>query len=644
MPLPILSSLKAPPPREPDDRPVAEKILAKGQPVGDSDDLRRILALPRRERPSDEQVAGWAAEFKESLGVVVKPKADGSPGCECQSRFHRPCCDQLKPIQAWALYEAATVGGILGPIGVGHGKTLLDLLVPMVAFHMFGAKTALLLLPPNLKRQFLDVDWHYYGQHWQLPNLAGGRWMTPGKPLLHVVAFSELSGSKSSDLLERIKPDVVVVDEAHSVRNRTAARTKRFLRYFEKRRKDSVPVRLFCWSGTLTSRSLRDYAHLSDYSLGQGSPVPRSWHALEEWAAALDPGEYPAPPGRLKQLGLPLRDGFQRRLVVSPGVISSGDSASCQASLVITERKVETPATIQVHLDALEETWQRPDGEELVDVLSKARCARELSCGFYYRWRWPRGEPVAVIEKWLQARKDWHKELREKLKKSTTHMDSPLLCTKAAIRWEEGYTHVERDGEGNELRRFRVEPRTRNGPQPTWESQFWPEWRRVRDTAKPETEAVWLSDFLVEDSLAWLREGPGLLWYEFAGFAARLRQVGGEGRFKFAGPGTEGDRAVLLLRAEDSAVASIRAHGTGKNLQQFARNLVANPPSDGATWEQLIGRTHRQGQQADEVTVEVYRHTAPFVEAVEKARSLSEYIEGTWGASQRLASIATWGF
>ena len=332
----------------------------------------------------------------------------------------------------------------------------------------------------------------------------------------------------------------------------------------------------------------------------------------------------------------------------SEGVVSSGDTASCQASLVISERtlKVEVPAPVQVALDQLEESWQRPDGEELVDALTKARCARELSCGFYYRWRWPRGEPVAVIERWLEARKNWHKELREKLKKGGAHMDSPLLVTKAAIRWEEGYTHVERDRDGVELRRFRVEPRTRGGPLPTWQSEFWSQWRDVRETAKPETEAVWLSDFLVEDSLAWLQEGPGLLWYEFDGLARRLlerQRLGGAGALH-AGPGAEGNSRVLRLTGKEAVIASIRAHGTGKNLQQFARNIVANPPSDGATWEQLIGRTHRQGQQADEVTVEVYRHTEAFKSAVEKARDLSDYIEGTWGATQRLASIATWGF
>lgn len=57
-----------------------------------------------------------------------------------------------------------------------------------------------------------------------------------------------------------------------------------------------------------------------------------------------------------------------------------------------------------------------------------------------------------------------------------------------------------------------------------------------------------------------------------------------------------------------------------------------------------MGRTHRTGQAADEVTFEVYRHTEPLIRALDKARDLSEYIEGTFGARQRLSSVATWTF
>lgn len=604
----------------------------KGQAVGESRDLRRVLALPRRPRPDDATLASWAAALKAELST-------GATSCECVSKYKRHCCANLLPVQAWALTEARAVGGILGPIGVGHGKTLLDLLVSMV---VPGCRTSVLLLPPNLKQQLLDVDWHFYGQHWKLPNLAGGRWLVPGRPTLHVVAFSELSGSRATDLLHRLRPDVVVVDEAHSVRNRTAARTKRFLRYFH----DNPSVRLFAWSGTLTSRSLKDYAHLSNLAMGEGSPTPLHWPTVEEWAGHLDPGEFRSPPGRLSQFGRDARVGYASRVVESLGVVSSGDTASCQASLVISERPLEAPEVVKEHLSALEGSWTRPDGEELVDAMSVGRCARELSCGFYYRWRFPRKEPVEVIERWLKARKDWHKELREKLKLSRPHMDSPLLCAKAAIRWYKGYTHVERDDEGREVARHSIPARSTSGPLPVWPSLCWPEWEEVRDSVKPETEAVWLSDFFVEDCLKWLAEGPGLLWYEFDGLARRLldRARSSGTRVIHASPGSEGNERVIALGGTEAVVASIRAHGTGKNLQQFARNLVANPPSSGSEWEQLIGRTFRQGQQEDEVTIQVYRHTEPMRRAVERARDLSEYIEESFGATQKLASVARWMF
>lgn len=626
-----LGLAKEPTPQKP-ERVSDGTFYVKGQAVGDSRDLRRVLALPRRPRPDDATLQALGQSWKNALGT-------GATTCECRTKYKRHCCANLLPVQAWALSEARDVGGVLGPVGVGHGKTLLDLLTPMVVPN---CRTAVLLLPPNLKQQLLDVDWHFYGAHWKLPNLAGGRWLVPGRPTLHVVAFSELSGSRATDLLHRLRPDVVVVDEAHSVRNRTAARTKRFLRYFN----DNPSARLFAWSGTLTSRSLKDYAHLSNLALADGSPTPLHWPTVEEWAGHLDPSEFRAPPGKLQVFGADARLGFAQRLVETAGVVSSGDTASCQASLVITERKIEAPKVVVEHLDALESTWTRPDGEELVDAMSVGRCARELSCGFYYRWRWPRKEPLPVIERWLAARKAWHKELREKLKLNRPHMDSPLLCAKAAIRWYKGYTHVERDENGVEIERRVIPPRSTSGPLPVWPSLTWSEWEEVRDTAQPETEAIWLDESLVEDCLAWLAEGPGILWYEFDGLARRITQrarESGQG-VVHCGPGTDGNARVLALDGSESVVSSIRAHGTGKNLQQFARNLVANPPSSGSEWEQLLGRTHRQGQTADEVTVEVYRHTEPVRKAVEKARDLSEYIEETFGASQRLASKATWGF
>jgi hypothetical protein len=549
------------------------------------------------------------------------------------------------PVQAWALHEAAEFGGLLGPIGVGAGKSLLDLLTAMV---VPGVRTAVLLLPPQLKSQLVQKDIPFYGQHWKLPNIAGARWQVPGRPTLHVVAYTELSSAKQSDLLSKIKPDIIICDEAHSVRNRTASRTKRFLRYLA----EFDSTKLFAWSGTLTSRSLHDYAHLATHALGDNSPVPEPYPVVEEWAGALDPSDFRKAPGALLKFcepGEKLVDAYRRRLVESPGVVTSPDSGGCQAGLYISELAAKAPEKVTNLLTSLVETAERPDGEQLVDVLSVQRAERELACGFYYRWRWPRKEPVPVIEEWLRVRKEWHKELRERLKHSGEHMDSPLLLTKAAIRWHDGYVHIEHDTEGRELKRVEVKPRTRNGPLKTWNSEWWPQWKAVRDTACPEPDAVWVDKYLVKLSVDWLAsiKGSGaILWYDFRAFGqavveeCRVRKI----PYVYCGPGEEGNQKLLSLTGRELCIMSIKAHGTGKNLQMFNKNLVANPPSSGSMWEQLLGRTHRTGQEADEVTVEVFRHTEAMRKAVDTARELSEYIEGTWGVQQKLASKATWGF
>ena len=599
-----------------------------GRYVGDSEDLRRILALPRRPRPTKEQLQAFQEKWKYRL---QRPASS----CECVVRFKRRCCSTLMPVQAWALEEMHSEGGLLGPIGVGHGKTLLDLLSALVVPNV---KSAVLLIPPNLKRQLLDVDWEFYGQHWLLPNLAGGRWFFPDRPTLNVVAFSELSGAKSSDLLSRLKPDLLVIDEAHNVRNATAARTKRLIRYL----KEHTDVRVLAWSGTLTSRSLKDYSHLSAAALKRQSPVPLFHPTVEEWSAAIDPSPFPLAPGALAQLDASCspREAVQRRVLDTRGVVCSADEGGCQASLVINERRIEAPKAVLEALREVDRTWCRPDGEPLLLALDVARCAREVSAGFFYRWKWTRGESEEVITRWLKVRKAWRSELREKLKTGGVHMDSPLLLTKAAIRWYDGYAHIERDEHGNETSRYEVAPRTKRGPQPTWQAEYWPEWRAVRDTAKPETDPVWIDDFMVRDCVEWLhREGPGIVWYEHDAFG---RAVAAGSGVVYAGPGREGDERLLALTGSEAVVASIRAHGTGKNLQQFNRCLVANPPSDGATWEQLVGRCHRQGQLADEVLIEVYRHTDPYRAALDKARDLAGYIQESFGAPQKLVSKANW--
>ncbi len=598
--------------------------------VGSSRDLERILALPRRPRPSASQLAALSAKWTSILGKPIK-------SCRC-AEYKRSCPTPLLPVQAWALEEINLYGGLLGPIGVGDGKTLLDLLAPMV---MPDCKVAVLLIPAFARVQLVEIDWEFYEQHWKLPNRAGARFFTPNVPVTHVLAYSELSSASNSSRLSEIKPDFIVGDEAHALRNSGTARGKRFNRFM----KENPNVRSAFWSGTLTSKALADYAHFADGALGEGSPVPRHYPTLQEWGGALDPikvGEMPTPPGQLLRLcdkGETLMSAWQRRLCETPGVVSSPEDGSCKASLTFSERKVVTPSSVLDAYAKFQASWEREDGERIVSGLDKARYMRQIASGLYTRWRWPRNEPLPVRRTWIETRKLWHRELAEKLEHSKEFMDSPLLLTKAAIRWHEGYVHIEHK-EGKESKRYEIEPHTKNGPLPTWPAANWLEWKKIRDTALPETEAVWIDDFLARDCAVWAAAQVGIVWYEHVAFGAMVAKLGGLPQF---GPGEEASRNILAERGTRSIVASIRSHGTGKNLQPFSRSLVANPPSDGATWEQLIGRTHRTGQQADSVGIGVYRHLPSMVEALDKAKVLAAHIQGTFGGRQKLL-IASYSF
>jgi hypothetical protein len=555
-------------------------------------------------------------------------------GCACKSRFRRACCANLRDVQAQALVEISEAGGMLGPIGVGHGKSLLNLLAPMV---LKDCKVAVLLLPANLRDKFKQFDVPFYEQHWRIPTVSGARWSFPDRPILHVLSYQELSRASAADWLERVQPDTIILDEAHALKNHRATRTVRFLRYLRKHPK----TRLLAWSGTLTSRSIKDYAHLAQHALHEGSPLPRHWPTLDEWSAVLDPQAwYPHPPGSLAQLcnpGESVREGYARRLADTSGVVVSGDAASCQASLTISERPFSTPEAVRKEIRRLEETAERPDGECLVEATQVAECARQLSCGFYYVWRYPRNEPKPLIEEWLQVRKEWHRELRKKLEHPAPHMDSPLLLAQAATRWLDGYAYLDPKG-----KRYEVPARQSGGPRPTWNSEWWPSWREIRDKVEPVTTPVWYDQGLVENVVEWLHEAPGLAWYEFDALGRALAKA--DPSFLFVGPGEDGNALANRLTGSERAIVSIAAHGTGKDLQAHSRNLIVTPPSGGAVWEQLLARTHRPGQLADEVSVEVYRHSDVFRKSVETARELGSYIQTSLGTQQKIVAVANWTF
>ncbi|WP_328707282.1 P-loop NTPase family protein [Citreicoccus inhibens] len=261
---------------------------------------------------------------------------------------------------------------------------------------------------------------------------------------------------------------------------------------------------------------------------------------------------------------------------------------------------------------------QRPDGKEFVDELQRVTCARQLASGLFHRWRYPDigGVPqdTEIILRWLSRRQEFNREPREHLKHPAEHLDSPGLLVRAAIRAHQSPPY--------------------DGELPTWRAHSWPGWGEIHRQVVHVTECVWLSDFIVQDAARWaLSKGqPGIVWVEFPELGERIAKTAG---VPFCGGGPAASATIIRESGKRSIVASLRAHGTGKNLTMFSRMLFVNPPADGAAWEQAIGRCHRQGQLADEVEVELYQHTDELVGAFKKARDFTRFIEQTERTPQK---------
>lgn len=613
-------------------------------PVQESADLERVVALDRRDKPPPH------SDHAEALVELITARYSVDRGaCACAA-MGRTCITRLRLAQAWALYELGMTGGLLGPIGVGHGKTVLDIMAPLA---VPDCKLAVLLVPPNLVEQ-LTREYELIAQHFRVPGMIthhGKRYESAGEPgvWLHVLPYSRLSRHEFSAFLEELGPDTIIADEVHKLRHADTATTARVLRYFT-----DHPATRFCgWSGSLTDSSIKDYAHLSYLALRGRSPLPLDSMAVDDWARALDPSDNPAPAGALFELCAPgehVQEGFHRRLTETLGVIST-DEPAIDAAIDILEHPVSSvPQAVAGALADLRNTWTRPDGEELVDAFAVARCARELACGFYYRWVFPRKERVTLILEWLEARKEWNREVRDVLKQRLEHLDSPLLAARAAQRawgdwrrksFEEICAEVaeERDDDGGPAyENVEIEARRRleyEGDLPSWKAGTWPRWRDARNTVFYQTEPVRLDSFLAENAAAWARDNRGIVWYGSSAFGAWVGEVSG---LPVHGGGPKAGEIIAAERGDRSIIASMKSHGTGRDgLQRlFSRCLMAQPPSSATEWEQVLGRLHRVGQESDIVRAWYYAHTIEVRDAMDSARERAAYVERTIGAVQKL--------
>lgn len=593
---------------------LSDKLLARGVPLPAKNsnagkalyeggvpltpELQRILLLPRRVLDFSK------VEDLSPVYVHTEGRCKVYPDCRlCAS--DAPV--KLRPVQSVMLWEAHRMSGLFAAVAVGGGKTIVSLLL----HDVLEATTTVLLLKPSLRVQLVH-EWQMYARHFTIPPV---KWSKPaaiatsnGKtPGVWLVSYHELSNAKSADILEVLKPDLIVADEAHLIRRLSSARTKRWRRYHD----NHPECRFVAMTGTPTRKSIRDYAPFVELALGKNSPLPLARYGdLKDWSAALDepiPGVDPMPPGKLMLLcepGESVREGYRRRLVESYGVVATSTS-DCDALLTVRARFVSKPRVVTQALSHLENFWVW-DGNEIEDALAYTRVARQLACGFYYRWEWPGG---VVDKEWLEARNAWHKEVRDYLSsRARPGMDSPLFLANAAERGE-------------------------------WKSATWRDWKGVKARKPPPVSAIWIDDFLCRDAISWANKGDeesgkgGIIWYDHAAVGEMIAELSD---FPFFGPGSADRLKKVDASKHPSIICSIDAHVEGSNLQAYSRCLVTSPPAAGLTWEQLIGREHRPAQLADEVFVDWYAHTQENVKAFDSAIRQAQCTYEREGQEQKL--------
>ncbi len=598
--------------------------------VQDTAELRRIAEIPRRVwHPADAR--SIADRWTDALARPSRTDCDDKCVCGGSGTM------TLKPIQGVALSEIAQYNGGLFPIRVGGGKTLITLLASRVLPHV---KRPLLLLPAHLIEK-TEREKRLYRRHWQL------------SAFLRVESYQLLSRVSGATLLEEYKPDLILADEAHMLKNTTAACTKRLGRYLKAAATEDPPgVPLVILSGTFTKRSVKDFAHLSAWSLRGLSPIPlpKYWSVLDEWSRALDVNvaeHRRMSPGAMETLQESpdenIRVAYQRRLVQTPGVVATQEGP-LPIGLKITSHVVPIDPVVRKAYETLRQDWTTPDDWPIEDGVAMWRHARELSSGFYSVWD-PR-PPDA----WRDARREWAQAAREVIAHNQRRIDTELQARLAVDdtpgRWvERTRLGCECDEPGHdgccmecgaapETVRIWIRPSPSLYP---WALPALRRWQAIAPTFEPNAVPVWISDRTVQWVAKWAETAPGLIWTERPAFGQRLAALTGMPYYANLGIDAETGRSLESHDpADGSCVVSIEANSVGRNLQRWNRNLITDVQPNGAKWEQLLARSHRDGQKAEEVTADVLFGCIEDVDGFWRAVRDSQYAEDMTGQAQKL--------
>lgn len=598
-----------------------------------SRDLDRILAIP------DKRLLGRPPDLTEELR---KPGVTPAQA--------------LWPIQNQALWEARQANGLVGFMLAGAGKSGTALLLPTV----MNSRNAVIITQSQLRGQMWTHDVPMWANNYDVR-----------LNIIRILSYQEISREDHADELEKNPPDLLILDEADSIVNRHSARNRRLRRFHA----NHPACRLAAFSATLIDDSIEDYAFFLEWALGTTCPVPLDWAKLQEWKKVLDPDPRTEKWGagalhRLQEWATEAHErgpdgnkrvsvmkAYKRRLWCTLGVVFSGaievntvvDGEKKPVQLFMHEREIEPNAanlaglaTIRTFLEAMRSTDTRPDGEVLEGPLRRHAALKQMGSGFYLRHAKELVDP-ALWRRYEDARGAWHKAVNQQLRRaSVPGMDTPMQLGRAADRLlcvSYGCKRYQREAKHPDG--LTLSPRDRcpecNGPlEPHWHCPEWQAWKAVRDLVKPESYPVWFSSTLVEDAVLWGRQYVGIIWYSSPAVGEAIAAVGG---FPLFGDGTKAGHALIEENNKHlptrTVVASIKCHGTGKNLTAWSNCLMAETPANAKAWEQVLARPHREGQKNPRVDFWVYRHTKEVCAALDTALMKAKFGDAH-GLDQRM--------
>lgn len=573
--------------------PSTKKNPWKAQEVRETPELRRVLALPRRDWEAE------AEELAEELTLLLK--RDGGE-------------QKLRPIQAYLLRELYVYRGAIGVVRVGGGKSLPTFLAPYVV----KAFRPLLVVPGALvdkTERHMKRD----AYHWEIPNF------------IRVESYEKLGHPDNGDLLYKYKPDLVMLDEGSKCKNTRAVVTSRIGYYAKDCRRGyykakhpeentiikvplDVKLMFLVLSGTLTVRSLMDYWHILRWVMPDDDvPLPNNFSEIIQWAMALDANiekHKRVKPGALKlfyneeEEALAKTDSlkatrraFRRRFLSTPRIVSTS-TPFLGASLYVKPVRVKAPEEVVQVMKLLRSKWRTPDNQYIEDAHVAAMHARWLALGYYERWN-----PRPPLE-YIVAKKEWSKACRKIISTNKSRIDSAGQVVAA----------MEKEGKY---------------PEAFLLYKKWKEWDK---TFKVNVETVWISNYALQFATNWAKKKEnkrGIIWCTDRAFGHKLAEVSGLSYYADKSLDKNG-RYIEDHPPNTPMIASVKANAEGKNLQYgWSKNLLMGAIGSGEGAEQWLGRTHRDGQPEDTVTAELFWACLEHAAAIHKAIEESQFADDT---------------